>query len=66
MLVLKKQLRQSKSPAQKNNPKNQKIKSVARTSPVKNATMVTAATVNVNTVLANVAFLHLHLVYQYL
>ena len=59
MLVLKKQLRQSKSPAQKNNPKNQKIKSVARTSPVKNATMVTTATAIVSTVLADVALLHL-------
>ncbi|SUX48282.1 MULTISPECIES: hypothetical protein [Chryseobacterium] len=60
MPVQKKQLIQNKKVALKINLQKQNIKSVARTSPVKNAKMVTTATVIVNTVLANVALLHLH------
>ncbi|RRJ88543.1 hypothetical protein EG849_14345 [Flavobacterium macacae] len=59
MLVQKKQLRQSKSPAQKINLQKQNIKAVARTSPVKNAKMVMIATAIVSTVLVDVALLHL-------
>ena len=59
MLVQKKQIRQSKSLAQKKNLKNRTIKTVARTSPVKNVTMVMTAGAVVNTVLADVALLHL-------
>ncbi|NGY37692.1 hypothetical protein DR871_013180 [Flavobacterium petrolei] len=59
MLVQKKQLRQSKSPAQKINLQKQNIKAVARTSPVKNAKMVTTATAIVSTVLVDAALLHL-------
>ncbi|TDD74343.1 hypothetical protein E0F89_14685 [Flavobacterium caseinilyticum] len=59
MLVQKKQIRQSKSLAQKKNLKNRTIKTVARTSPVKNVRMVMTAGAVVNTVLADVALLHL-------
>jgi hypothetical protein len=51
MLVPKKQQRPNKNPAQKKNLKNQHIKAVARTSPVKNARMVTTAMAIANTVL---------------
>ena len=59
MLVQKKQIRQSKSLAQKKNLKNRTIKTVARTSPVKNARMVTTAMAIASTVLVDVALLHL-------
>ena len=59
MLVQKKQLRQNKKVAQKKNLKNLNIKTVARTSPVKNVKMVPTATAIVSTVLADVALLHL-------
>ena len=59
MLVQKKQVRQSKNPAQKTNLQKQSIKAVARTSPVKNVRMVMTAGAVVNTVLADVALLHL-------
>ena len=55
----KKQLRRNKNPAQKKNLKNRTIKTVARTSPVKNVRMVMTAGAVVNTVLADVALLHL-------
>jgi hypothetical protein len=60
MLVQKKQLIQNKKVALKINLQKQNIKAVVRISPVIIATMVTTATVSVNTVLANVALLHLH------
>ena len=59
MLVQKKQLRQNKKVAQKKNLKNLNIKAVARTSPVKNARMVTTAMAIASTVLVDVALLHL-------
>ena len=59
MLVPKKQLKQNKKVAQKKNLKNRTIKTVARTSPVKNVRMVMTAGAVVNTVLADVALLHL-------
>ena len=65
MLVQKKQLRQNKKVAQKKNLKNRTIKTVARTSPVKNVKMVTTATAIVNTALVDVVLLHLLLVYKY-
>jgi DNA-binding transcriptional LysR family regulator len=49
--------------AQKKNLKNLTIKAVARTSPVKNARMVTTATAIVNTALVDVVLLHLLLAY---
>ncbi|AZB31817.1 MULTISPECIES: hypothetical protein [Chryseobacterium group] len=60
MLVQKKQLIQNRKVALKINIQNQNIKADVRISPVLSATMVTTATVSVNTVLANVALLHLH------
>ncbi|AZA53826.1 MULTISPECIES: hypothetical protein [Chryseobacterium] len=60
MLVQKKQLIQNKKAALKINLQKQNIKAVVRISPVISATMVTTATVSVNTALANVALLHLH------
>ena len=65
MLAPKKQLKQNKSPAQKKNLKSLTIKKAARTSPVKNAGMVTIAAAIVNTVLADAALLHLLSAYQY-
>ena len=59
MLVPKKQLRQNKKVAQKKNLKNLTIKAVARTSPVKNARMVTTAMAIASTVLVDVALLRL-------
>jgi hypothetical protein len=59
MLVPKKQLRQNKKVAQKKNLKNLTIKTVARTSPVKNARMVTTAMAIASTVLVDVALLRL-------
>ncbi|MBV6879123.1 MULTISPECIES: hypothetical protein [Chryseobacterium group] len=56
----KKQLIQNRKVALKINIQNQNIKADVRISPVLSATMVTTATVSVNTVLANVALLHLH------
>ncbi|AZA98017.1 hypothetical protein EG353_19670 [Chryseobacterium shandongense] len=61
----KKQLRQNKKVAQKKNLKNLTIKTVARTSLVKNVRMVTTATAIVNTALVDVVLLHLLLVYKY-
>lgn len=65
MLVQKKQLRQNKKVAQKKNLKNLTIKTVSRTSLVKNVRMVTTATAIVNTALVDVVLLHLLLVYKY-
>ncbi|KUJ56154.1 hypothetical protein AR686_11185 [Chryseobacterium aquaticum subsp. greenlandense] len=65
MLVQKKQLRQNKKVAQKKNLKNLTIKTVARTSLVKNVRMVTTATAIVNRALVDVVLLHLLLVYKY-
>ena len=59
MIEKKKKKRKSKSLAQKKNKKNRTIKTVARTSPVKNVRMVMTAGAVVNTVLADVALLHL-------
>lgn len=59
MLVQKKQVRQSKNPAQKTNLQKQNIKAVVRTSPVKNVKIVTTATAIVSTVLVDAALLHL-------
>ena len=59
MPVPKIQQRPSRLPAQKSNPKDQNIKAVARTSPVKNARMVTTAMAIASTVLVDVALLHL-------
>lgn len=53
MPVPKKQLRQNKKVAQKKNLKNHTIKTVGRTSPVKNVRMVTTAGEIVSTVLAD-------------
>ncbi len=65
MRVQKNQQRQSKSPVQKNNPQNQDIIAVARTSPVKNARVVTTATAIVSTASVDVVLLHLLYVYKY-
>lgn len=65
MLAQKKQKRQNKNLVQRKNLKNRIIKTVAKTSHVKNARMVTTATAIVSTAPVDVVLLHLLYVYKY-
>ncbi|WP_309840498.1 hypothetical protein [Chryseobacterium sp. SLBN-27] len=63
MLVQKKQSIQNEKVVLKTNLQKQNTKAVVRISPVKNATMVTTATVSVITVVVDALLLHQHLAY---